>query len=505
MYRSSQRLIRVATDALLLNTGLILAFGIRYVVVLVNNSETINTTELFQSYVQQYLTTCWLLTLAVIGCFYMLGVYHEVRAYRQRFKALVIVQGVALGHLVYGFGFYIVPVLPAPPRGVVLLSWVLGAGLLLGVRLARTVFRVFESNESGAGQIKPDKPQHILVLGGAGYIGSMLVRQLLEAGYHVRLIDSLMYGDRAIQAFYKHPRFTFTKGDFRHIETVVSGLHGMDAVVHLGAIVGDPACAIDEDFSTEINLIATRMLAEACKGYGIRRFIFASTCSVYGASEEVLTERSALNPVSLYARTKIDSERILLKMADDTFAPTILRFATIYGLSPRPRFDLVVNILTAKAVREGEITIFGGDQWRPFVHVADAARSVVLALKAPIDHVGGEIFNVGSDDQNYTINQIGDLIQTLIPESRVIQQGSDVDRRNYRVSFEKISRILRFQPAWTIEQGVREIQTALENGAIADYYDPYFNNYKYLSSTPDPELRKLLSPWLDHTMVTEEL
>ncbi len=490
LYRS--QLIRILADIVLVNVGLLLAFGLRYVMVMVTNDAPGLAQQLFSDYRHQFVTTSWILTLLTVALFYTFGVYHHVRAYRQRFKVIVVIQGVALSHLIYGFGFYLASLLPNPPRGVVVLSWVFSTLLLVGVRIARTLYRAFEEHER-ATPVVSDQPKHVLVLGGAGYIGSILIRQLLDAGYHVRLVDSLMYGDRAIRALYSHPQFEFVKGDFRHIETVVRSLAGMDAVIHLGAIVGDPACAIDADFSTEINLIATRMLAEACKGYGIRRFIFASTCSVYGASNETLDERSALNPVSLYAQTKIDSEQILLRMADATFAPTILRFATIYGLSPRPRFDLVVNVLTAKAVREGKITIFGGDQWRPFVHVADAARSLRLALEAPLASVGGEVFNVGSDEQNYTINQIGDLIQALIPSAEVIQQGADVDKRNYRVSFAKIKRVLNFTPLHTVADGVHEICAALEAGEIDDYYDAAFNNYKYL--TAETTLVRLESPW----------
>lgn len=492
---------RVSTDVVLVNLGLLSAFVIRYIVVIAS-SAPIQPHTLFADYAYQYAATSWLLTLLVIGLFYAFGVYHRVRAYRQRFKAAVVIQAIALAHLIYGFAFYLVTILPAPPRGVLVLSWIICTALVTGIRLARTAFRAFEESERQEhAPASVLKPSHVLVIGGAGYIGSLVLRRLLEAGYHVRLVDALMYGDGAIQELYVHPNFEFTQGDFRHIETVVRSLVGMDAVIHLGAIVGDPACAIDADFSTEINLIATRVLAEACKGYGIRRFIFASTCSVYGASDLTLDERSALNPVSLYAQTKIDSEQILLQLSDSRFSPTILRFATIYGLSPRPRFDLVVNLLTAKAVREGKITVFGGDQWRPFVHVADAAHAVFLALQAPLEAVQGETFNVGSDAQNYTINQIGELIQRLIPRAELVQQGNDVDKRNYKVSFAKIARVLHFSPHHTVEDGVREIQAALEAGDIDDYYDRAFNNHKFLTAEDNAALIRLESPWAERLAV----
>lgn len=488
---------RMITDIVLVNLGLLLAFSLRYIAVVASDDGPNLAHSLFRDYTIQYAATSWVLTLLTLGLFIGLGVYHQVRAYRQRFKAAVVVQAVALAHLAYGFIFYLITLLPAPPRGVVILSWLTCTALLAGVRLARTMFRAFEASEQQTTGAGAAAPRRVLVIGGAGYIGSLVLRRLLDQGYHVRLVDALLYGDGAIRDIYEHPNFEFVRGDFRHIETVVRSLVGMEAVIHLGAIVGDPACAIDEDFSTEINLIATRVLAEACKGYGIQRFVFASTCSVYGASDLTLDERSALNPVSLYARTKIDSEQVLLGMADHAFAPTILRFSTIYGLSPRPRFDLVVNLLTAKAVREGKITVFGGDQWRPFVHVDDAAQAVILALQAPIATVKAEVFNVGSDAQNYTINQIGELIHRLIPSAQLIQQGSDVDKRNYRVSFAKIARVLRFAPQHTVEDGVREIQAALEAGEIEDYYDQAFNNHKFLTSQEHSALIRLESPWAE--------
>jgi nucleoside-diphosphate-sugar epimerase len=255
-----------------------------------------------------------------------------------------------------------------------------------------------------------------------------------------------------------------------------------NAVVHLGALVGDPACALDEKLALEINLAATRMIAEVARGFGIQRFIFASTCSVYGASDQLLDERSALNPVSLYARTKIDSERVLLALNDDRFAPIILRFATVYGLSPRPRFDLVVNLLAAQAVCEKRITIFGGNQWRPFIHVNDAAEAILKCLEAPLHVVKGQIFNVGSDDQNYQIAQLGDLIKKLIPDVEVIRQGDDTDRRNYRVSFAKIRKHLGFTPRYTVADGILEIKAAIEAGRIRDYRDARYSNYKTLSN-----------------------
>jgi nucleoside-diphosphate-sugar epimerase len=322
---------------------------------------------------------------------------------------------------------------------------------------------------------------HVLVIGGGGYIGSVLCRRLLHQGYSVRVLDKLFYGQQSLAELTGHPRFELLEGDSRDVSAVCRAMTDMDAVVHLGELVGDPACALDEKLTVEINVAATRMVAEAARGCGVKRFVYASSCSVYGAGADILTERSALQPLSLYARAKIASEKMLLSVNGPDFHPVILRFATVYGLSPRPRFDLVVNLLTAKAVREGEITVMGGDQWRPFVHVADIAQAIMLCLAAPLAKVKGQVYNVGSDEQNYTINDLGALIQRLIPDSKLVTRETDVDRRDYRVSFTRIHRELGFRPSRTVEDGVLELAEALRTGVVGNYQDRRHSNYKTLS------------------------
>jgi len=253
----------------------------------------------------------------------------------------------------------------------------------------------------------------VLVVGGAGYIGSLVIEKLLACGCKVRLLDNLVYGDEAIRNLLNHPRLEFIKGDCRNIQDVVRAMANVRNMIHLAAIVGDPACAEDGENASQINYAATRMMAEIAAGHGIERFIYASTCSVYGASDGLMNENSETNPISLYARTKLQSEQVLLDERSKSFHPTILRFATVFGLSARPRFDLVVNLLTAKAVQEGVITIFNGEQWRPFIHVQDVAQAVVEVFLAPLKSVSGEIFNVGDDRLNYTLKQIAEKISII--------------------------------------------------------------------------------------------
>lgn len=333
-------------------------------------------------------------------------------------------------------------------------------------------------------KIKQIKPVNkVLVVGGAGYLGSILCRKLLERGYIVRVLDNLTYGDHGIKELYKKPNFMLMKGDMRDIQTVVDSVKNIDAVIHLAAIVGDPASALDPEETIEINYLGTKMLAEICKYSQINRFIFASTCSVYGASanpDTKIDENSSLNPISLYAEMKHKSEFGILELADENFSPTILRMATLYGLSPRMRFDLVINILTIKALKEKQFTIFGGSQWRPNLHVDDAAEAYIKCLEAPINKIKGEIFNVGSNDGNYRIIDIGKIVNKLIPEAKMIIDKKQVDKRNYNVSFDKIEKNLHYITNYTIEDGINNIIEAVKRGEFSDYINSKYSNYKFL-------------------------
>jgi nucleoside-diphosphate-sugar epimerase len=274
----------------------------------------------------------------------------------------------------------------------------------------------------------------------------------------------------------------------RSIERIVESIKGVDAVIHLGALVGDPASSIDSQKTLELNYHSVEMAANICKYHQINRFIFASTCSVYGLPEnpeELLSEGDALNPVSLYAQSKVESERALLNLSDDNFSPTIFRMATIYGLSERMRFDLVVNILTAKAYHEGAIPIFGGKQYRPNVHVRDASQAYIDCLEAPINEVDREIFNVGSNEQNYQIEEIGEMVSEVFPDAELDFQRDNEDDRSYQVDFSKIRSTLGFEPEHTIKDGVREIRDAVEEGRFENFEDPKYSNYKTLERKLD--------------------
>lgn len=325
----------------------------------------------------------------------------------------------------------------------------------------------------------------ILVIGGGGYIGSILTRELISRDYHVKVLDNFMYGRQSLHKLEGNPNLTIMEGDTRHIEVVTDAVSDVDAVVHLAELVGDPLCNINPKVTQEVNYLATKLIASVCKHYQINRFVYTSSCSVYGATEneDLLTEDAPLNPQSLYARMKIESENALLEMVDNNFSPTILRLGTVFGYSSRPRFDLVVNLLTAKAIKEGQITIFGGNQWRPNVHVIDVANSIIRILEAPLDKVAGEIFNVGSNDLNLTINNIGEKIKEQVPEARIIKKDNNGDKRNYKVDFSKILKILNFETTIKIEEGIKEIINAFNSNRIrGDYRADIYSNVQYLKN-----------------------
>ncbi|MXV63860.1 NAD-dependent epimerase/dehydratase family protein [Natronorubrum sp. JWXQ-INN-674] len=330
----------------------------------------------------------------------------------------------------------------------------------------------------------------VLVVGGAGYLGSVLCRQLIGDGFDVRVLDPLLYGDAGIADLTDDDRFTLIRGDARSVDAVLEAIDGADAVVHLGGIVGDPASEIDAEKTLEYNLHSTQLLASLCKYHGINRFVFASTCSVYGRSETDsgrLAEDAPRNPVSLYARLKIQSERVLQDLADDRFSPTILRMATIYGCSPRMRFDLVGNILPAKAHSKGVIPVFGGDQYRPNVHVADAARAYVDCLTAPMEDVADTVFNVGSNQQNYRIDELATIVADCFPDASIEYHDEQTDERSYRVEFEKIHTALGYEPERTIRDHCLELKDAFESDRFGDYTATRYNNYETLEQAPSYE------------------
>lgn len=320
----------------------------------------------------------------------------------------------------------------------------------------------------------------VLVTGGAGYIGSTLAPMLLADGHAVRVLDTLIHGGGALLPVWSHPKFEFIRGDVRDRDAVSRSLEGVDAVVHLAAIVGDPACSRQPDLAKETNLDASLALLEEARRRGISRFVFASTCSNYGRMSDptsYVDETSVLAPISLYAETKVAVERATLEApSSNGFCPTLLRFATVYGVSPRMRFDLTVNEFTLEMVGRGRLVVFGEQFWRPYVHVADAARAIAAVLESPPDHVRREVFNVGSTEENYRKLDLVELVREHAPDAAVEFVQKKEDPRDYRVSFAKIQERLGFVLSKSVRDGIADVASLVRQGVLSDFERPEYRN-----------------------------
>ncbi len=306
----------------------------------------------------------------------------------------------------------------------------------------------------------------VLVTGCAGYIGSILTPMLLERGYRVRCIDRLLYGDQGIRGILGDSRFHLMRKDTR--EATLEDFRGVDAVIDMAAIAQpDPRGLIPEEYYEKINYEAAVRTATLAKKAGVQRLVFFSTCSVYGARDEPVDENTPPNPLEAYAKTKARAEREILSMANGSFTPVALRVATVYGYSPKMRFDLVVNAMTLSLWEKGVIYVGRpGTQVRPLVHVRDAARAAILALEAEKEKVQGEVFNVGSNEQNYRMIDLAHEIGRAIGKPYKVELVGEPDTRNYIVRFDKIRRVLGFQPRYTVSDGAREVYKALEEGLV---------------------------------------
>ncbi|MGB9416469.1 MAG: NAD(P)-dependent oxidoreductase [Acidobacteriaceae bacterium] len=320
----------------------------------------------------------------------------------------------------------------------------------------------------------------VMITGGAGYLGSILTALLLAEGHQVRVLDSLAHGGESLLGAWCHPGFEFVRGDIRDRAIVKAAVSGRDAVVHLAAIVGDPACARNPDLAREINLDAALQLIEESKQAGVARFVFASTCSNYGRMKDAdryVDEESELSPVSLYAETKVAVELALLKSRDNNgWSPTPLRFATIYGVSPRMRFDLTVNEFTLEMLTRKHLKVFGEQFWRPNVHVRDAARGIAMVLQSPTAKVAGRVFNVGATDQNFQKQQLVELIQPYAPDAVVEFVPKAEDPRDYRVSFSRIAGELGFETSRSVPQGIAEIARLVSERIIGEFDHSRYRN-----------------------------
>ena len=304
----------------------------------------------------------------------------------------------------------------------------------------------------------------VLVTGGAGYIGSILSRILLEKGYDVTCLDRLFFGIDSIKEI--ADKIHLIKDDIRWFKPEI--LEGIDSVFDLASLSNDPSGELEPQKTMEINYKGRVRVAKLSKKYGIARYVLASTCSVYGFQEEILTEESNLNPLTTYARANMLAEKKILPLADKSFSVTVLRQATVYGLSPRMRFDLAINGMVLGFYKNGKIPIMrDGKQWRPFIHVKDTSNAFIKVLEADTELVNGQVFNAGSNEQNIQIFNLAKLIAESINLPFNYEWYGSPDKRSYRISFNKIEKTLNFKPHYTPKEGAKEVFDALKDGRVS--------------------------------------
>lgn len=319
---------------------------------------------------------------------------------------------------------------------------------------------------------------HVFIPGGAGYVGSLLVPTLLEAGHTVTVFDLFLYGEEVFDNVKDHPKLTLIKGDIRDLEAMKKGVEGCDAVIHLACISNDPSFELNPDLGKSINLDPFEPFVKIAKEAKVKRFIYASSSSVYGIKEVPnVTEEMELTPLTDYSKFKAACEKILFKHKDEDFTCCVLRPATVCGYAPRQRLDVVVNILTNLAYHTGKIKVMGGEQLRPNIHVRDMVRAYLHVLEAPTEKIQGEIFNVGY--HNHSVSALGEIVKQAVGKKKEVslEKVSTDDNRSYHVSSEKIAKKLGFRPKYTIEDAVDSLVEAFEQGKLPDSLQNkrYFN------------------------------
>lgn len=330
---------------------------------------------------------------------------------------------------------------------------------------------------------------HVVITGGAGYIGSLLTGELLRLGINVTIIDDLIFGGESLMGYLAHPNFRFIKANVIEPRVLRSSLRSdwekPNAIVHLAAIVGFPACqSVGRQVAWRYNVEATERVFEQAVYLGVNRLVYASSYSNYGVSADgqPVTEASPLTPQSLYAETKIAAERFLLGQGDTSCAPLIYRLATLYGISPRTRFDLIINQFVLEAYTKRELLIYQRGYSRSFVHINDAIRGFILGLQAPDEKVRCQVYNLGSESGNYTKDQIVGLVLKRMPETVVNYKDMTFggDMRDITVSYEKIQRELGFQTRLTPDDGIRDVLHAIRTGLISNPHDQRYRNAQFL-------------------------
>src|SRR3989344_2849263 len=326
------------------------------------------------------------------------------------------------------------------------------------------------------------KKEQILVTGGAGYLGSVLVPILLEEGYKVHVLDCFYFGKKSLEEYFSHPNLKIIEIDVAHHENISDLFKGVDTIIHLSGISNDPSGDLDPNLTIQTNYLATMSLARRAKAEGVKKFIFASSCSVYGASgENILDEQSPVGPVTLYALSKLQCEEGLLSIADSKFSVTALRFATLFGYSPRMRFDLAINVMAKRSIQGKSIFLHGeGLQYRPFIHVKDVSKAIILVIKEDIAITNKQIFNLGNGNLNFMIKDLVKVINSFFPGSQIEKIESNKDNRSYRVSFRKFEKIFNFKAEYGVEDALKEIENYYKEGKLSDMDSEIYYNLEIM-------------------------
>ncbi len=327
----------------------------------------------------------------------------------------------------------------------------------------------------------------IMVTGSHGYIGTILTRMLMDKGYEVVGLDSDLY-EQCTFGTIGVPDLPLIRKDVR--DASAADLDGIDAILHLAALSNDPLSDLNPQLTYEINHAASVRLAGLGKEAGVKRFVFSSSCSTYGAAgNEMLTESAAFNPVTPYGDSKVLVERDVSPLADDNFSPVFLRNATAYGVSPRMRFDLVLNNLVAWAFATGLVYIKSdGTPWRPIVHIEDISRAFIAAVEAPRELIHNQAFNIGMNKENYQVRELAEIVRDIVPGCRIeFAQDAGPDKRNYRVDFSKVAAVLPdFKPVWSARKGAMELLEAYKRvGLVLEDFEgpPLQTNRPYKASS----------------------
>jgi nucleoside-diphosphate-sugar epimerase len=335
------------------------------------------------------------------------------------------------------------------------------------------------------------KKVRYLVTGGAGYKGIPLTEHLLEKGNKVVCLDRYFFGEEPLEKIRKNKNFTSIQDDIRWFDPKI--LENVDVVIDLAALSNDPSGELNPSKTLDINYLGRVRVAKLSKEYGVKRYIFASSCSVYGFNTEILDEKSDTNPLTTYAKSAVMGEKDVLHLADKDYTVTCLRFATVYGLSPRMRFDLAINAMSLILYRTGKIMVMrDGKQWRPFIHVRDVARAYETVSTADPEIVNGQILNVGSNEQNYQIYPLAEELGESLGKPYAIEWYGDPDKRSYRVNFDKITNNLDFHIKYTPNDAAKEIYKAIDEHRVDDNIrTKTVEWYKYLTES-EKLLKKLM-------------